>query len=429
MLDTESFMENFLSMLNDSTSTVYKDFIDPVLRLVDSCPSFRICPKLSDTAWVSMGIQRALHEAATGRAFLQTHGFDLDYCPDFSHYFHTLTSERRLHLLHDINGLLVGSLDDCLPDELAAFPQLENFDIYAGDGHWHKAASHEPIIDEKIYATGHFFALDLRRRTLCRLATAQGKKEHDMHVLKRLSKEMLRQGAPLKRRVIYVWDKAAIDFAFWHNLKTTAGIYFISLEKENMTLEVMDEKTWDKADAINLGVLNDELVSSASGAMLRRVTCQAPDTGEIRVFLTTEMTLPPGLIAHLYHRRWRIEKVFDCLKNKLNEKKSWAASPTAKAAHAEFLCLTHNLIRRIEEQLAAKEGIVNQPDYIRRAKRLAEQKAATHKAGRSWPSTWDTIAKPVQYSVKLIRWLRTSIQSRLAWTTALPRLQALYATL
>ena len=61
--------------------------------------------------------------------------------------------------------------------------------------------------------------------------------------------------------------------------------------------------------------------------------------------------------------------------------------------------------------------------------RLAEQKAATHKAGRAWPSTWDTFLKPVQYSVKLIRWLRTCITSRLTWTAALPRLQALYAVL
>ena len=93
---------------------------------------------------------------------------------------------------------------------------------------------------------------------------------------------------------------------------------------------------WDKIDPINHGILNDELVGSSNGVMLRRVTCQAPDTGQIRVFLTTEMTLPPGLIAHLYHRRWQIEKVFDCLKNKLNEKKSWATSETAKSAQAEF---------------------------------------------------------------------------------------------
>jgi len=121
--------------------------------------------------------------------------------------------------------------------------------------------------------------------------------------------------------------------------------------------------------------------------------------------------------------------VFDGLKNKLNEKKAWAASPTAKAAQAEFLCLTHNLIRRLEQALARQEGVINEPDCKRRTARLAQQKSATEQAGRLWPSTWDTLQKPVQYSVKLIRWLRSSIQSGLAWTAALPRLRALYATL
>jgi hypothetical protein len=416
-------------MLNATPPTVYDDFSFPALQLIATCPSRRDCPELSDLDWISIGIQRTVQESPTGRAFLQTHGANLVYCPDFSHYFHTLKSSRRLQLLQEVNQSLARHLKEVLCDELEVFPQLENFDIYAGDGHWHEAASHDVLIDERVFATGHFYALDLRRCTLRRLATAQGKKEHDMHALKRLTKEVLRQGAAVGRQVLYVWDKASIDFRFWHHLKTTAGIYFISLEKENLALEVMGLSAWDKADPINRGVLQDELVGSSNGVLLRRVTCQAPDTGEIRVFLTTEMTLPPGLIAHLYHRRWQIEKVFDCLKNKLNEKKSWATSLTAKAAQAEFLCLTHNLIRRLEQQLARKEGVINQPDRKRRQERLAGQKALTEKAGRLWPSTWETLQKPVQYSVKLIRWLRFCIQSRLAWPAALPRLRALYATL
>jgi hypothetical protein len=422
-------MKKYIFMLTSSIATVYSHFAAPALQLVAACPTFRVCPELSDPDWVALGLQRALHESPTGRGFLQTHGADLAFCPTYSHYFHTLKSARRLQLLQELNGRLSDRLRETLPDELAGFPQLDNFDLYAGDGHWHQAASHDPIIDEKTFATGHFYVLNLRHRTLGRLATGQGKKEHDMHVLKRLTKETLRQGAPVGRQVLYVWDKAAIDFQFWHHLKTTAGIYFISLEKENMTLTVMGHKAWDHADPLNHGVLQDELVGTRNGVLLRRVTCQAPDTGEIRVFLTTEMTLPPGLIAHLYHRRWQIEKVFDCLKNKLNEKKSWGVSPTAKAAQGEFLCLTHNLLRRMEEELARQEKVINQPDRTRRTKRLAQQKLVTQQAGRLWPSTWDTLQKPVQYSVKLIRWLRSSIQSRLAWTTALPRLQALYATL
>ncbi len=115
-------------------------------------------------------------------------------------------------------------------------------------------------------------------------------------------------------------------------------------------------------------------------SLLTFVTCQAPDTGQIRVFLTTETTLPPGLIAHLYHRRWQIEKVFDSLKIKLNEKKSWATSETARSAQAQFLCLTHNLTRRMEHQLATQEAVVNQLDLERQHERLAEQKTTTEKA-------------------------------------------------
>ncbi len=416
-------------MLSDSKSTVYNVFSKPAIDVVATCSKFRSCPELSDPDWIAMGIQRAVFESKTGRDFLQTHGVNLDFCPELSHYFHTLKSPRRLKLIQEVNQRVAHSLKEYLPDELASFPQLDNFDIYAGDGHWHEAASHDAFIDGKTHATGHFYRLDLRRRILGRMATAEGKKEHDMHALKRLTKDMLRQEAPVGRQVIYVWDKASIDFRFWHNLKTTAGIYFISMEKENMSLMVIKKNKWDQADPINRGILKDELVESCHEILLRRVTYQVPDTGEILVFLTTEMTLPPGLIAHLYHRRWQIEKVFDGLKNKLNEKKSWAASPTAKAAQAEFLCLTHNLIRRIEHQLAYDEAVVNAPDRKRHSKRLDEQKKASKKAKRLWPTTWNTLQEPVLYSVKLIRWLRSNFMSGLDWTAALPRLRALYATL
>ena len=173
-------------MLTASLSTVYDEFASPALQLIPTCLSQRVCPELTDTAWVSLGLQRALHESPTGRGFLQTHGGAMG--PELTHYFHALKSSRRLQLLQELNELVARVLKETLPDELAVFPQLDNFDVYAGDGHWHKAASHDPLIDEKIYATGHFYALDLRRRTLLRMATAQGKKEHDMHVLKRLTK-------------------------------------------------------------------------------------------------------------------------------------------------------------------------------------------------------------------------------------------------
>ena len=48
-----------------------------------------------------------------------------------------------------------------------------------------------------------------------------------------------------------------------------------------------------------------------------------PVTGKAYSFLTTEMTLPPGLIALLYKLRWDVEKVFDEAKNKLEQQQAW----------------------------------------------------------------------------------------------------------
>jgi hypothetical protein len=58
----------------------------------------------------------------------------------------------------------------------------------------------------------------------------------DLHALKRLDNQTLRQTAPKGRKVLYVWDKAGINFMQWFKWKHTAGIYFISREKENMDL-------------------------------------------------------------------------------------------------------------------------------------------------------------------------------------------------
>lgn len=90
------------------------------------------------------------------------------------------------------------------------------------------------------WASGHFFALNLQSQRLFPLVRAERvarKKEHDQRVLKRQSVAMLRQGAGKGRKVLWGWDKAGVDFAFWQQRKA-AGIYFLSLRKEGMCLEV-----------------------------------------------------------------------------------------------------------------------------------------------------------------------------------------------
>ena len=162
---------------------------------------------------------------------------------------------------------------------------------------------------------------------------------------------------PRGRKVILAWDKAGIDFNWWYKVKQSSGLYFISREKENMKLIRSGNRPFDREDHRNAGVVSDESVGPGGGggrparAMLRRITYLDPIEGTTYVYLTTEMTLPPGILVLIYKQRWDVEKTFDELKSKLVEKKAWGNSPTAKSTQALFLCLTHNLMVLLEEDI------------------------------------------------------------------------------
>lgn len=403
-------------------------FFEPALKLIPTLNAFRDCPQLPDAAWIHFGIDRVLQEMPSGRAYLQQHGYRIDHCPPRSNYFEAFKSKRRLRLVTELSGCLIQSITPTLADPLDLYPELAEFELYAGDGHWHGAAAHDAPIDGAKRAVGHFYALDLRRHTLRHLDLAQGKKEHDMHLLKRQSGAALRQGASKGRKVLYVWDKAGIDFRAWYNWKQAAGVYFVSLEKTNMTLDVMGQPDWDRNDPVNAGIQSVELVAGCAGVLIRRIRYLEPLTGEMLTFLTSEMTLRPGLIAFLYKLRWDIEKVFDQLKNKLGEQHAWASTPTAKTIQARFICLVHNLLLLVEDRLK-EDGIENTAELDRKAKELAIAVEIATKAGRKIPAPVLALQRHTQRSVKLLRWLRSSLLDQLSWQAATPRLEKLYAEL
>jgi hypothetical protein len=173
-------------------------------------------------------------------------------------FFESLKSKRRLALLSEILAQVQVHMRRSLPDPFAAFTATK-------------------------YATGHLYALCLRSHCVTHLTVSDQvgrKKEHDMRALKRQDIVALRQGAAKGRKVLYIWDRAGIDFRQWFKWKES-GIYFLSREKENMKLEI---------------------------------------------------------VALLYKCRWDVEKVFDEFKNKLGETKSWASTANAKTCQARLLC-------------------------------------------------------------------------------------------
>lgn len=191
-------------------------FFAPVAHIVDSCPSARCCPVLSDDAWLRPGITRVVDDEPTGRAFLQSISAEWEDAPARSSLFDTLASERRLRLCREANAALTAGMGGTVPDPLAAFPALKGFALFAGDGHFHAAAVHDARdADGTKYATGHVYALNLRTHAMHHLDAGDQKdrkKEHDMRTLKRQSPAALRFGTPKGTKVILVWDKAGIDF-------------------------------------------------------------------------------------------------------------------------------------------------------------------------------------------------------------------------
>ena len=411
-------------------------FFSPLLDLLATCAHRRHCPELPDSDWLRLGVQRCLQPQASGRGFLQTLAAVAAPCrPENSHFFESLKSQRRLALCAEINARLCAHARSVLPDALAAFPALNNFDVHAGDGHFHAHAAHDPTDSKGVrLAVGHLYSRNLRSGCLSHLTVNDQlarKKEHDMRALKRLEIAALRQGAPKGRKVLYIWDRAGIDFKQWHKWKQGSGIYMLSRTKTNLKLLPCGDLVFDSSNEINAGVLRDELVGTAtSGLMVRRITFHDVVAGRDFEFLTNvlESTVPPGVLAQLYRMRWEIEKSFDEIKNKLGEKKAWATSATAKSMQAQFICLSVNLLQLIEHELG-EQGIRNVPEEQRRAARLKQACEVATKAKSVLPKTLRLMQQITQHSVKLIRWVASQLWSSIPWEQACAVLRGLYAKL
>ena len=414
-------------------SPVFRRFFKPAFDSLSVSGTRYLCHRVSDEDYLAAGLLRCLSDSRTGRDFLQRHGDcgGADIPVDL--FFKAIQSKRRFKNLASINAGLAPLMAASAEDPFATIPELGGFAIYAGDGHYHAAATHDPKrLDRsgtmRKEAAGHFFLLDLRTHYLSHLTGADQsgsrKREHDMHAIKRLTVDALRGGQPKGTKVILAWDKAGIDFNFWHKVKQSSGLYFISREKENMKLIRCGNRPFDRDDHRNAGVASDENVGpgGGAGAMLRRITYHDPVEGTTYVYVTTEMTLPPGLLVLVYKQRWDVEKVFDELKNKLVEKKAWGSSATAKSTQAQFLCLAHNLMVLLEEEIRKVDRIDNTGERERKAKRKAE----AENNGADYVAT--ALQRFTVRTLKFIRWLRNHVYRATSWAAALARLQHVYAT-
>lgn len=242
-----------------------------------------------------------------------------------------------------------------------------------------------------------------------------------MAVMKKVAKQLKVDG---KKGALWIWDKAGIDFQFWHNQKRAHGTYFISRLKENMKPIKCGELPWERTDERNEGVTGNELMGNSGGSLFRLVTYQDPETGKIWKFITSDLTLPPGIIVHLYRMRWNIEKVFDETENKLHEAKGWGKSENAKRLQGQLVVLAHNLLMLFEAKVESEHGIRDEKVRKKYNKALRERARAARKKGRRLPRMIKLLrTRATQLSFQFIRWLRNHLTIKASYKESLPALR------
>ncbi len=400
------------------------------------------CTGISDVHYAQLGVLRTLSSSLSGQEFLQHHAEQNVAEIDPGHFFKALKSGRRLANITSLNDLLAGPMTAELPDPYAQCRELDGWDLYAADGHYHKAACFDPktsgskespsAIATSAIATGHFFRANLRTHHLSCLdmvAPEDGKKKvHDMRVIKRSTAESLRYGGPKGRKVMLVWDKACIDYRLWYKLKHIHGIYFLTMEKSNSTAEICSPDMLDRTEPRNDGVASDHLVGTSNGIQLRRIVYTNPEDGSTFVYLTNDFTLPAYQLVLLYKHRWDIEKIFHQFKSKLNERKSWASSPEAKQSNAVFECLAHNLLLIFEAQMILKEALRDEVE-LKRQEGRTRSPIKTNDDGivRGAPNFINSaVRRATQRTQRFIRWVRGRIYQQAPWSESLARLRVVW---
>jgi len=406
-------------------------YLDEAIHQAESKYRCHVNP---DDDWIKYGVSRVLHSHSSGREFFQDLRMESLGAMNIQrqNFQQGLKSNRRLQHLTSVNeNYLFTRSQQSWRDKEGEFSQaLDDFHIYAADGHFHAASTHDARDEKgKKHAVGHLYAQNLRNRDMSHLAlSSDGKKKkpHDMGVLKRMDINTLKQGAQKGQRVVYVWDRACIDFAQWIRWKNNNGIYFLTRAKENMNKEVIGDIPFDRDDAENSGVVANQYIGANEA--IRMITYHDAELDEVFEFITNlHHSIPPGAIAQLYRMRWDIEKVFDDFKNKLSEGKAWAKSYTAKRMQAQFIVLAYNLLLRLRKRIEAHEGLKEESIRKKSDARWEETKRVYQELKQRIPTWLEKHRRITQISVKFIRWARTMFLRESSWSQSMDLLAYEYS--
>lgn len=298
------------------------------------------------------------------------------------------------------------------------------------DGHHVAHAVHSPD-DPKgnKVSSNNLYLLCLHTTLLCNLGAVQGdgRHRHEMPVFRKRIAQWLprRRTGGAGQAPIFVGDPAYVDNAFWTRMELDGDrARFITRSKANMKPVIYSAYAWNQADPVNEGVLADLLVGFNGAVTMRMIRYRDPETGAEYEFLTNVKDLEPGMIGLLYLARWRIEKVFDTTKNKLEETKSWAVGEVAQEVRAHLVALTHNLLVLLRRDLEVGHGVREEKIERKREQQLVQRETQAKAAGRKVAAAEKLRPAIIQLTAQFIRSLRNGILAGMRWARALELLRA-----
>jgi len=346
----------------------------------------RNCTGVTDLDFVNSGISRCITIADSGRHFLQT-SEELGEKITHSNYYVNLKSRRRTDMLKAVEEVSYrincNKLQKLGIDYLEQFNELKGYTVEAADGHFMDHACHtQPSINGVTYAAGFIYALNLRLGLLrpYYVITDGSKRSSEIRAFKKRV-EQLNQGEEVGLKRLYVYDKAIIDYKWWHTQKQSNN-YMTTLLRKGSVFDIEKDIMYEQEDEVNIGVEKYYLCSKGNNTFTL-VEYRDPETGVLFKFVSTlPCTVRPGVIANIYYKRWTIEKTFNNSKSNLKEKKAWSPNKRSMNNQMRFTAMTYNILRVFEEESKSNEPEMIHPSDDKYTKELNKRQKKAAKVGR-----------------------------------------------
>jgi hypothetical protein len=337
-------------------------------------------------------------------------------------FFDALHQPRRLVVVKEVSERFINFAEKEMASVnwLKDVPGLGERPVLAVDGQQIEHACHA-LRDGKggRVPPGYLYILDLRKGLMHALGAHQGngQRMHEVKAFKALFSAQL-AAKRFAGRPIIVADMGFIDNAYWTRLRLNLpdAPVIITRQKDNMKPLSYGPIPFDRANPINVGVVGYEMVGFDNCLQMYRVTYKDPGTGAEFVFLTSDSTLLPGVVALLYRLRWKIEKTYNTCKSKLHLTKAWANGTVAQELQAHFTALAHNLLSYFLYRLDSEHGITEEKLLVIHDK--AEQVRIQNKI--PYNSFYLIARIALQLSCQFIRLVRNLLRHPIPWIDALP---------